>query len=193
VLVPLLPAASAVLFSVAYDATRSFLYAPYYYVGLGPILLGAWASRRARLALIAASVGLGLVNLAFSARVDLRSPHSRLDTPEALAFLLEHTRPGDRIVAGPPFILASARPELPGGRTIPRVVPQPYYLDPFEEPVYRREIRELTDVYIGTPEWYSRPVWTEPAGDGLFPGAEVREFTLEGERIIVARARRPRP
>jgi hypothetical protein len=187
---PVLPAALALAFVLVADALRGFAYIHYYALGLGPWLL--WplrgpATRRAALAVLSA---VAMANLAVSAYME-RGRIDTAGTAEAIDFVVARTRPTDHLVLGPPFVLASSPPALPGGRVVERVVPQPYYLDDFDEAAFRREIADRAWVYVGDPQWFRHPVYTTPPGAPLFPDADVEEATFDGDRVIVARARRP--
>ncbi len=189
---PVLTAALAVAFVQVYDALRGFGYIFYYVLGLGPWML--WPFRRPgpRRVALAVLSAFALTNLLIASRLD-RGPVLLVDTAETRDYLVSKTRPADHIVVGPPFVLASARPELPGGRVVERVVPQPYYLSDFDDTVFRREINGRAWVYIGEPDWFTRTTFTAGRGADLFPGAEIEEDSFHGLKVIVARARTEPP
>jgi hypothetical protein len=185
---PVLLPALVIALILPYDALRGFRYYYFFLMGLGPCLLGVFASGRARRLVCGMAVLLALPNLAISAWLDLKRP-DLTTTAQGSRFVVEHTRPGDRIVLGPPFVLVSAPPTLPGDRTAPRVVPMDYYLDPFDPATFIRDIRAHCDVYIGEEEWFYRPVWIRDRGEPLFPRFDITTFDFRGQRVIVARAR----
>jgi hypothetical protein len=188
---PALPAAATIAVVLGLDAWKGIGQANYFYLGLAPCLLFPLGASRRRRAVVLATAALAIASLAVKLYLDRKNRPDLGDTPEAVRFVVEHSRPGDRIIAGPPFILLAARRELPGGRTIARVVPQPYYLASFDERTFRNEIRALGDVYLGEPLWFRRPVYIGPEGPPLFDRATPEELTFRGSRVI--RARSPHP
>jgi hypothetical protein len=177
------PAAVALLAVLPFDAINGLPHYGYYLVGLGPCLLsvGRPEGRLRRMTLLALGT-LVAVNLTISARLDTQAPNWT-STEDSEAFLNGHLRPGDRVVLGPPFVLVAA------GRAadVPRIVPQPYFLETFDQQQFRSEIERCCNVYIGAPEWFRRPVWTEPSGASLLPDTAVEAFDFAGREVIVAR------
>lgn len=172
------------------DLGRSFFYLYYFLSGTGVVLLFAFRTPRARRS---AAVGLGALaaaNLGCALWMTAKLRPTFVDTPATVAFLTGQTRPGDRIVIGPPFVLASAARRLPAGRVIPRVVPMPYYLADFDEAAFRREVAGAADVYVGAEAWFTRQLEysLDPSPPApIFPGADVRRAVFDGVEVIVAR------
>ncbi len=177
--------AGLILVVVAADALRGFQYAGYYLIGLGPALLAAAVTPP--MVRQGATIGLTLValaNVGVAGTLDRSSP-DWTTTRATRLFLMAHTRPGDRLVLGPPFVLvASTGIE---GRQITRVVPQPYFLEPFDRAAFVQDIAGSADVYVGTPEWYLRPVWTQAPIGGLFETAETERLEFNGQPVVVIR------
>lgn len=181
------PPALAIALALALDGTRGFLYAPYYLLGLGPPLVIALAGPRARRGALAALALIALGHLAISSRLD-RAPPDWTTTRQAREFVLDYSRPGDRIVLGPPFVLVAAPARLPDDRAVPRVVPMDYYLGPFDAPTFLRDIRAHCNLYIGEEEWFYRAVWVKPErGEPIFPNARLQRVSFRGRTVLVAR------
>ena len=175
---------------VAVNLLRGFAYWGFYLLGLGPCLLFAFGgSPRPRRIALAVLIVLAAAHSAVDLRLD-RSTTARLaGQREAVAFLVGQSTPGETIVVGPPFLMASAPRTLPGGRRVLRVVPQPFYLLDFDRDRYRADITAHGDVHW-RPQWFTRT--TIGGGLGrestpLFEGAEVRQARFFGEPVLVAR------
>jgi hypothetical protein len=189
VVLPALPAALAIAAALWLDYRRGFRYLFVYVPTLAPILFTSLRSSPPWRAAAIVFLGLlALANIGVSAKVERNRPNLA-GTSQATAFLVSHTRPGDRICAGFPFVLAAAQPSLPGGRRIVRLVPMPFMVDGFDEAAYRREIAALCNVYVGAPEWFRRPVAVGTAGAPLFDAAEVEQFRFAGDEVIVVRVK----
>lgn len=172
------------------DALRGFNYFAYYLLGAGANLLFALRDRRARGAAIVVLGVLAIGCLGTALRA-ASAPIQPYDTPETVAFLVEHTRPGDRIVLGPPFVLA-ATADLPEGRAVLRVVPSPYFLADFDEARFRSDIAAATDVYLGEERWYNKQLGHHIPATVPHPifGADASVTRLEFSGIPVVLARR---
>jgi hypothetical protein len=177
------------------DFLRGFSYWAFYLLGLGPCLLFAFgAADRPRRIALAALITLAAAHTAVSLRLDRTAAAELAGQREAIAFLVEQTPPGEEIVVGPPFVLASAPRFLPGGRQVLRVVPQPFFLLEFDRDLYRADIAAHTSTYIGNPRWFTQATMAGGGGVGresapLFEDAEFREAHFFGEPVIIARRR----
>ena len=186
-----LAAVLMMLLMVFLDVISHFRFMHNIMIGLMPCLLFDFAAGRRRVLVVGVLSVLIVGHLAVSSR--LEKPGVRWTTEaETLAFVLEHTRPGDRIVAGDPFLLLSAFPSLPGDRQIVRLVPQPFYLPDFDVAAYRREIRERANVYVGERAWFEQQAifpLTPQKQVPIFPDAEIASFEFEDREVITARRR----
>lgn len=133
------------------DLLMGFPYLHYYVLGLGPVVF-ALAARRARNLVLTVLLALAGANAAVSWRLE-RTPPILVAQSEPVDFIVRHTRPGDRITLAPPFVLAASA-NLPEGRSVRHVVPQPFIIPHFDEQAYRSEVRSGTDVYIGSPDFF---------------------------------------
>ncbi|MDB5351417.1 MAG: hypothetical protein JWN86_2664 [Planctomycetota bacterium] len=195
-----LPAAVIVLF-VLFDMVRRFQYLDYYVLGLAPALLFLADTPVRRRVALAMVLVLAAANVVVSLRIDRQTlfhAQSLADQDQEIALIVELTRPGDRIVLGPPFVLSAAPPVLPGDRRVVAVSPQVWCLEDFDVPSYREELRRSGDVYLGERTWYdyadSFDATDEVMGRTpknprmpLFEGATTREVSFEGRPIVVAR------
>ncbi len=197
----LVRAGLTVLVALALELARGFVYMPYYLMGLAPAVFCVWRPTSLRTAVTVALVAVALMNAAVASRfATFRYP---LTHPAAeRAFIVGQTRPGDRIVLGPPLVLAAASTDWPEGRSVRFVVPQPYILAAYDDARFRASILEGSDVYVGEEKSYfftdSRQYYDNArngVGDraALFPGAEVTRARLGGRDLLIVRSNRPQP
>ena len=185
-----LPAAGLMGVVLLLDLTRGFKYLPLYCMGLAPCLLFVCRSATSRKAACMLLGVLAAVNVVVTQRLEA-SFHPILGSTAQVAFLSATTRPNDRIVVGPPFVLVAAGKALPGGRTIVRVSPQPYHVDGFQPRAYFDEIAETTDVYVGEPAWFTTPMSLPSKTGPIYTSYDVTPYTLGDKAVIVARKTRP--
>jgi hypothetical protein len=199
--------ALAIALMVAFDLVRRFPYLDYYTLGIAPALLYLCDTPRRRRAALAVAVVLAGMNTAVNLRLDravLYHPQPLVDQDDAIAFVVEHTYPGDRVVLGPPLVLASAPRELPGGRRVVAVVPQVWCLDDFDVAAYRTALRGAADVYVGEATWYEFADsfdWLDDMmgrtprnpREPLFEGAGRCEAPYGGKPLVIARNPTPGP
>ena len=182
------PAVALILSIFVVDAWRGYLDYGYFLTGVGPIVFAAAATAAGRRALVAVLLaGAGIVNIAVSTRLD-RLPPDWTPTTATEQFLTAHTRADDRIVVGPPFVFAAAA--MPPARTIPRVIPQPYFLATFDRSAWRADLNACCNVYVGEEEQYTRlarPLG--PAREPIFADADIEHVRFNGQPVIVARRR----
>lgn len=132
-----------------------------YFLGLAPAILHFYKPPR-RSAWAVAAVGFfaflqfaGLT-LPFLDRGSIpKRAEATAGRSDSIRFILENTSPGDRIVLGPPFVLAAATPELPENRRIVRVVPAPLAFG-FDDQEHLSELVSVANIYLGDPQ-YSPP------------------------------------
>jgi hypothetical protein len=185
-------AALLIALTVALDLVRGQRYWVFFILGLGPCLLFAGCDQGGRRKIVLSLlIGLAVIQTAMSLKLDRLSVLST-DQRDSVGFVVVHTRPAERIVLGPPFILAAAPAHLTEQREVVRVVPQPFYLADFDPVAFRAEIQKMATVYVGEREWFYRPeivTKNQRAQIPLFPDAAIEEFTFSGTRVIVARAK----
>lgn len=197
----LVRAGVTVLAIFALELARGFVYLPYYLIGLAPAVFGVWRPTARRRVFTSLLVAVAVMNAAVASRfATFRYP--RTDPAARRAFILRHTRPGDRIVLGPPLVLAAAGADWPGGRSVRFVVPQPFILASYDDARFRAAILDGADVYIGEEKSYfftDSRLYYDPARDGpayrsaLFPGATVGRARLGGDDLLVVRSPRTAP
>ena len=179
------PAVALVVVFLVADGWRGFLDYGYFLFAAGPIVLSAIArSTLARRATVAGLATVGLANIGVSTRLD-RKPPDWTTTAMTERFVADHTRAGDRVVLGPPFIFAAAT--LPPSRTIARVVPQPYFLDTFDGAAWMRDLDACCDVYVGREEAFRRTVRLQTVDRPLFASPSIDRLNFRGQPVIVAR------
>jgi hypothetical protein len=182
-----MPAAALILVVLVVDAWRGFLDYGFFIAGVGPIVFAAAAPRGRSRALVASALAIaGAVNLGVSTRLD-RLPPRLATTHASEAFVTTHTNAHDRIILGPPFVFAAST--LGPARTVPRVVPQPYYLERFDRDAYVRELNACCDVYVGEEDAYRRVTRVGELGEPIFANAAIDTFAFEGRTVLVARRR----
>ena len=182
------PAIALVVTFFIVDAWRGFLDYGYFLFGAGPAILATVATRPAvRTRVVAALAVIGVANIAISTRLD-RSRTDWTTTTAGERFVAAHTDVSDRIVLGPPFVFAAAT--LPPERTVPRVVPQPYFLDAFDRDGWLKDLNTCCNVYVGSEESFLRPVRLQAVDTAVFPDASIERVDFRGQPVIVARRRR---
>jgi hypothetical protein len=178
-----MPAAGLILSILIVDAWRGFLDYGFFIAGVGPIVFAAAAPR----GLVAFALATaGAINIAVSTKLD-RLPPNLTSTQDTEAFLIADTLDTDRIVVAPPFVFAAAA--LPPARHIPRIVPQPYFLETFDREAWARDLNACCNVYVGDEEAYTRLTRPGFVGPPIFAEASVERYTFEGHAILVARRR----
>jgi hypothetical protein len=180
-----IPAAALILAILIVDAWRGFLDYGFFIAGVGPIVFAA-ATPRGRLhEFVALALAIaGAVNIAVSTKLD-RLPPDLTSTRDTEAFLIAHTRDTDRIIVAPPFVFAAAA--LPPVRSIPRIVPQPYFLETFDREAWARDLNACCNVYVGDEEAYTRLTRPGFVGPPIFRTASIEQYTFQGHAILVAR------
>lgn len=171
------------------DLFKGFGYIIFYIVGLAPGIIAEIESLRWKKRVVSVLCVLGVLHLVVALKFDTDRP-MLVDTPETIAFIEAHTRPGDTIVTGPPFVLASSFSHLNGNRRVLYVVPEPYWLSAFSQELFRQEISGNTTVYIGSETWYNKQVGqhirqAEPTP--LYADGEMQKLNFYGVPVIVVR------
>jgi len=172
------------------DASGRMVYLGYYVVGLAPAILAMHRDRGGS-RWVAVCLGcLAVANVAVFAKLSTTPP--RLPTSEATieGFVMTHTRDGDRICLGPPFILLASKRRLAGERELPYVVPTALYLRHFDEQQFLHAIRTHCTCYVGDPAIY-RAVqrYYKMESAPVFETADFVETVFEGQPILIARAK----
>jgi hypothetical protein len=181
-----LPSAVLLLLVLGWDGIHGFPYLVSYALPLGVCLAVSLEGKPRRMVSFAL-LALGAMSLVVSAKFDRFAPSLATES-DSEAFLSANTRPGDRIVVAPPFVLAAAENRLPGGRRIVRVVPQPCYLEGLDLDSYLKGIRGAANVYVGSPEWFSHVNLVSPPGGEIFPRAARASLNFLGEPVVVVRS-----
>ena len=145
----------AVALVLALDARGNMAYLSYYLLGVAPAALACLAGTpwQRRVALI--WCGLAVLQCGTELKLNPPDPVRPITRSATRDFLVEHTRPGDLIVVGPPFTLAAAEPDLPNGRRIVYVVPMPLFLKDFDVDLFLADIRSRCTVYVGSPCYFA--------------------------------------
>ncbi len=182
---------------VALDLLRGFSYWGFYLLGLAPCFLFAFGdSPRPRRLALAVVLTFAAAQTAVALRLDRSVRASLADQGEAIAFLVAETQPGESIVVGPPFLLASAPRSLPDGRHVLYVLPQPFYLLDFDRDLYRSQIAAQTTTYIGQADWFHRITIGGGLGQASAPlydhdPVDVHKTRFFGDDVIIAHRRGP--
>jgi len=172
------------------DATGRMMYLNYYTIGLAPAIFYLVRERREFRSVMLALSLLGVANASAFVKLNPGPPRSPTGQHSAELFIATHTREGEKICLGPPFTLAAAKPHLPGGRTVPFVVPTALYLKDFDEDDFLLSIRSNCSIYIGSPDYYNAVQrYYRLSSPAIFLDASIQEFEFEGQRVIVARIR----
>jgi hypothetical protein len=181
------PAAALIAVIFVLDAWRGYLDFGYFITGVGPIVFAAAAAHtRVRQLATAALVAAGVINIGISTRLD-RLPPDWTTTSSTEQFLMAHTREGDTLVVGPPFVFAASA--MPPERAIARIVPQPYFLETFDRDLWVRDLNTCCNVYVGDQDAYTLLTRPGVAGDPIFPHAEVEHLDFHGQPVLIARRR----
>lgn len=169
---------------LAMDFGGYMFYLAYFLVGLGPVCLN-FAKSRNLIRLIAI---LGIVNAIVFVKLLPNLPRLPTNQAAAEAFVVSHSRPGEAICLGPPFVLVAAKPMLADARRVEFVVPTALYLRDFDEPKFLDDIRARCTVYIGKREHYHAvQLYYKLSSPPVFLSAHIEELDFEGEIVIVAR------
>jgi hypothetical protein len=171
---------------VLMDAFGYMFYLSYYLIGLGPAALKLLTGLRVQNWTIAALALLGVVNLAVSAKLDRPLiPDLPISQAELDGFIMDHTRPGDVIVLGPPFIFQTLTPWT--DRQTPYVVPMPLYLNDFDQNKYLALLRQGS-VYVGEPEYYTAVQrYFRGSSPPVFEQAEIAIVQFRERAVMIAR------
>jgi hypothetical protein len=181
-------AAAVIVVLLPIDAARGVLYFAFVLVCLGPIVL----ARAQVLVPRRVVVGLLLLIAAMNVFISFRLDRSRPDWTTTLAertFVESHTRSSDRLILGPPFVFAAVT--MAPARNVARVVPEPYFLEVFDESRWRQDLAACCDVYVGDRQYFHEPVTRRRAGPPIFTDATVEPLDFLGQDVIVARRRSP--
>lgn len=175
------------------DMAKGFGYIIFYLVGLAPGILAEMPSGRWQKRCLILLTCLGGIHLAIALKFDTNAVYTG-NTPETISFIQQHTKPGDKIVIGPPFVLASAFNQLSDGRVIDYVVPEPYWLSGFSSERFRNEIRKNTWIYAGSEKWYEKQMGHHISQDTptpIFENGLIERFTFHGIPVVVVRSPKP--
>lgn len=175
--------------AIGLDAFGRMFYLSYYLVGLGPASLAFLARSRFAISFARLWCFLAILQIVIALKLvspNLRTPISRSELRE---FLLAHTKPGDVIVVGPPFILSAASDPNPGGdRRIAHVVPMPLYLDGFDVNAWLNDIRTDATVYVGEPAYFnSVQLYYRQTSPPIFPDVKREISNYHGLEVLIAR------
>jgi hypothetical protein len=170
------------------DALGYMGYLPYLLVGLAPAVVRLAADGRTTPWLARAAVAAAAVNLVVDVKLGAGMPRRPVTAAEARDFLRAHTRPGDVIVVGPPFVLTAADPAGLGDREVRHVVPVALYLADFDERRFLAGVRRDATVYVGHPAYFDGVMRDfKPTSAPVFENARRTVVPFRGDDVLVAR------
>lgn len=177
---------------IGLDFLGRMLYLNYFVIGIAaslPLFLGQrlnrWLVLGAALFVIAETV----IVIKFH-----RTPLGVMSNEAAEEFIEQHTRRGDRIVLGPPFVLNSTRTNWPGERSVEYVVPMPLFMKEFNPGQFVQTIRGSCTVYVGEPRYYDGvQLYYKFGGPTVFADANLEMVEFRGVQILVARQQSAAP
>jgi len=171
------------------DARGRMPYLAYFLVGMAPAAFASLQKPRLQNRFSIAFAVLASLQIAVEMRLYQPKIYWPLDRSAASDFLVAHSRPGDNIVVGPPFILSAASDaSLPDGRKITMVVPMPMYLKDFDVNFYLSQIRSAANVYIGMPEYFDGVQrYYKFQSPPIFQPSQSETAYFQGDPILIAR------
>lgn len=171
------------------DARGRMPYLAYYLVGMAPAAFASLQKPRLQNRFSIAFAVLASLQVAVELRLYQPKTYWPLSRSAAYEFLVAHSRPGDKIVVGPPFILSAASDaSLPDGRKITMVVPMPMYLKDFDVTFYLSQIRSAANVYIGKPEYFDGVQrYYKFQSPPIFKPSQSETIHFQGDPILIAR------